>query len=119
MRLRSVATDKEFVFRRVILVSLPILLVAPAASGIWALRPTWVFLAIFWAYLIMFNVVWWRMQIRSARLLKSRHYAICPQCRYLLQPDSEIHTCPECGSTYSNEELVKIWKRLYDWRLRR
>jgi len=49
---------------------------------------------------------WWRL----SRLVKDSDYRVCTGCRYRLSGLADTGVCPECGLTYTLEELTATWK---------
>lgn len=50
-----------------------------------------------------------RLHNRSEQRIRSRNLSICPSCGYPLENIKErVGACPECGRTFSFEEIVRI-----------
>ncbi len=51
---------------------------------------------------------------RGSRIVKEHDFLICPQCRFDLRGLSDPGRCPECGRTYSKNDLERTWINAYD-----
>ena len=48
------------------------------------------------------------------KLAAAARWKICPNCEYDLSAQDDSGTCPECGDSYTVEELSKIWSAVYE-----
>lgn len=54
------------------------------------------------------------LRIRTlCHLLKETEFRICTECGFDLRTLPDEHLCPECGTAYQYDTLVKHWK---EWR---
>jgi hypothetical protein len=60
-------------------------------------------------------VIPWLARYRVREILRGAResgYRVCPECGYLLRGLADDGHCPECGITYTCDELNRVWERL-------
>lgn len=50
---------------------------------------------------------------RSAAIIRAHKGFLCPHCHYALGGCPDEGSCPECGTLYRRDELVRMWKSAY------
>ena len=66
-------------------------------------------------------ISWRRRRARrpDVEYVVQRDFLVCPGCRYDLSSLTNAGVCPECGASYTAEELVGSWRWMYQTDLRR
>jgi hypothetical protein len=63
--------------------------------------------------IVVFGLAEWA-RVRDRKEVESLGFKACLRCRYPLDTFPAEGVCPECGSAYRHEQLVRSWKWTYD-----